>query len=307
MKSPLFSIVLPSYNRAHFISKAIVSVLQQQYQDWELIIIDDGSTDNTREVVSGFTDKRISYHWQTNQERSAARNAGINLAAGEFVCFIDSDDLWRSNHLQVLFDTMKSRQYERAFYFTGMTWHFPDRKNDVLFATIADRNLVEFVIGNQIGTPTVCIHHSILQKEKFNTSLRINEDVELYARIVAKYPLVQIQVCTVDVLIHNENTQATEKNYLVPQIKALTTIFSNPELKGKISETYKTNRLQDLRHRLIHSYLQNREYAQMNKEIIRFLILYPGHYQNKAKIVLLLYHLPGGRIIQKFVQWVKTH
>lgn len=306
MNSPFFSIVLPTYNRAHFIPKAITSVLQQTYRDWELIVIDDGSTDNTREIVSGIRDERVHYHWQTNQERSAARNAGIAKCKGEFICFLDSDDLWRSNHLQVLYHAIESRQYEPAFYFTGMTWHFSNRKNDVLFVPIEGKNLIEFVITNQIGTPTVCIHHTILQKHQFNTRLRVNEDVELYARIVAEYPLVQIQICTVDVLIHNENTQAQEKNYLVPQLKALLTIFSNPALKGKISDAFKTQRLQDLRHRLINRYQHNKEYGKMNVEIIRFLLLYPGHYQNKSKIVLLLYHLPGGKFIQQLVQWIKA-
>jgi glycosyltransferase involved in cell wall biosynthesis len=92
MKSPFFSIILPTYNRASFISKAIESVIDQLYNKWELIILDDGSTDNTKEIVLSFNDDRIRYIYQENKERSAARNNGIRNAKGEYICFLDSDD-----------------------------------------------------------------------------------------------------------------------------------------------------------------------------------------------------------------------
>ena len=86
-----FSIIIPTYNRAAFLPKAIESVLAQTYTDWELIVVDDGSTDNTREVVAQYNDERIIYIYQENAERSAARNNGISQAKGDFICFMDSD------------------------------------------------------------------------------------------------------------------------------------------------------------------------------------------------------------------------
>ncbi len=305
MKKPYFSIVLPTYNRAHLLSRAIESVLTQTFTEWELLIVDDGSTDNTKQEVEKFTDNRIQYIWQQNCERSAARNNGISLSKGEFVCFLDSDDLWRENHLQTHFNKIKSCNESKAFYFTGMTWNFPDRKQDVIFESPEAKNPVEYVISNQIGTPTVCIHHSILKLMRFNTALRINEDVELFARIVAEYPFVQIPFSTVDVLIHEENTKAKEKDYISPQIKAMETIFGNSGLKNKISYSFKKKCVQNLRHQLINHYFSTKEYAKMRKEIVRFLILYPTHFQNKSKIVLLLYYLPCGFFLQKTIAKLK--
>jgi glycosyltransferase involved in cell wall biosynthesis len=90
---PQVSVVIPTYNRAHIIARAIRSVLNQTYQDFEIIIIDDGSTDNTVDVVDSFHDMRILYTKQMpNQGVSAARNAGVRMASGKYIAFQDSDD-----------------------------------------------------------------------------------------------------------------------------------------------------------------------------------------------------------------------
>jgi glycosyltransferase involved in cell wall biosynthesis len=89
----LVSVVIPSYNRGDYIVETIESVLQQSYDPIEIIVIDDGSKDNTREVVDRFL-PRVRYVWQENAERGAARNHGLRLAKGEFIAFLDSDDLW---------------------------------------------------------------------------------------------------------------------------------------------------------------------------------------------------------------------
>src|SRR5690554_3168461 len=95
LKKPLFSIVIPTFNRASYITKAIESVINQTINDWELIIIDDGSSDNTFEVIKPYLlDQRIKYQYQINQERSIARNNAVKISLGEYICFLDSDDYY---------------------------------------------------------------------------------------------------------------------------------------------------------------------------------------------------------------------
>lgn len=306
MHTPYFSIVVPTYNRAHLIGKTIQSVLGQSFNDWELLIIDDGSTDSTRDVIKQFNDARLKYYWQQNAERSAARNKGITLAQGQFICFLDSDDHWRSNHLQVLFNAIQNAANTVALFFTGMAWNFADRKQDVVYEPPAGKNAVEYVVFNQLAPSTTCIHQSILQKHVFNNGLRINEDVELFARIAGEYEIVQVPEVTVDFIIHSENTRALEKDMITPQIKAMEIIFSNPALAGKISEGFKKQRIRNLRHQLINYYDRSKQFTKMNTEIIRFLLSYPCDYQNKSKIVLLLYNLPGGRLLQKLIGKLKS-
>lgn len=106
--APFFSIVLPTFNRAHLITRAIESVLAQTFTDWELLIVDDGSSDTTREAIQDhLLDPRISYSFEVNSGPAMARNRGIASAHGEYITFIDSDDEYLPDHLQRRYDMLK--------------------------------------------------------------------------------------------------------------------------------------------------------------------------------------------------------
>jgi glycosyltransferase involved in cell wall biosynthesis len=101
--SPLVSIILPTYNRAKFLPKAIESICAQTFIDWELIIVDDGSTDNTREILPALCEgiqQSVRYIRQENQGAYGARNTGLDKARGEYIAFYDSDDVWLPHHLK---------------------------------------------------------------------------------------------------------------------------------------------------------------------------------------------------------------
>ena len=102
MPNPTVSVVIPAYNYAHFVGEAIESVLAQTYEDFEVLVIDDGSTDNTREVVQAYVDKdnRVRYVYKDNAGLSAARNTGIEIATGAYIAFLDADDLWTCEKLE---------------------------------------------------------------------------------------------------------------------------------------------------------------------------------------------------------------
>lgn len=99
----LVSIIMPAYNAAAFIKDSILSVLRQTYVNWELLVVDDGSTDNTAVIVNDFLaqDNRIIYYKQANSRLGAARNTGFRLAKGDWIAFLDADDLWANNKLEV--------------------------------------------------------------------------------------------------------------------------------------------------------------------------------------------------------------
>ncbi len=103
----LVSIIMPSYNAGKSISRAIESIIAQTYGNWELIIVDDGSEDETKKVVEAFKDSRISYVFQKNSGPANARNKGIDLARGQYICFIDSDDVVHKDYLMHLIDEIK--------------------------------------------------------------------------------------------------------------------------------------------------------------------------------------------------------
>jgi glycosyltransferase involved in cell wall biosynthesis len=92
----LVSVIIPCYNRAGIVCETIDSVLSQTYSHFEIVVIDDGSTDNTREAIAAYDDRRVRYFYKQNGGLSAARNSGLEAARGEFIAFLDSDDLWHS-------------------------------------------------------------------------------------------------------------------------------------------------------------------------------------------------------------------
>jgi glycosyltransferase involved in cell wall biosynthesis len=104
-RTPLVSVIIPTYNHAHYLGEAIQSVLQQTFANYEIIVVDDGSTDNTREIIDRF-DARIRYIWQKNQGLSAARNTGLRAAKGELIGLLDADDLYETAFLFELVYTL---------------------------------------------------------------------------------------------------------------------------------------------------------------------------------------------------------
>ena len=117
---PYFSVIIPTYNRAHSIRKAVDSVLTQSFQDFEIIIVDDASTDHTKEVVAKINDNRIHYILNsTNQERCVSRNIGVSKAKGEYICFLDSDDYHLPDHLEKLHAFIQTKKDKVAFFFTN--------------------------------------------------------------------------------------------------------------------------------------------------------------------------------------------
>ena len=112
---PLVSVVIPTYNRAQYIAETIESVLRQTYENIEILVIDDGSTDDTAAVVRQFG-SRVRYVWQKNAERGAARNHGLRLASGEFISFLDSDDLWMPRKVEAGVDFLSSNRNVGLLY-----------------------------------------------------------------------------------------------------------------------------------------------------------------------------------------------
>ncbi len=226
----LFSIILPTYNRASFIREAIESVQAQSYENWELIIIDDGSTDDTREIVSQYekTDARIHYHYQENQERSAARNKGIELSKGEWICFLDSDDNYLPDHLKTIHQALGSDQGEGLFA-TGILRNTNGVQSEVPFLDNSSENMLKELWTKFLIPSQVCVHRKILVENQFDTRFRLWEDTHLWVRISARYPVHQLNAYTCRQVVHDESTvvqginrvQLLEVNQYVSAVQSL--------------------------------------------------------------------------------------
>jgi glycosyltransferase involved in cell wall biosynthesis len=186
MNIPPFSIIIPTYNRAGFIAKSIQSALAQQYPDFEVIVIDDGSTDNTEEVVKNITDDRIKYYKKPNAERGAARNFGVARARGQYITFLDSDDLLYKHYLSNAAEAIaKFRQppfLHLAYEVTNEHLHPKYRINH-----LRSDNIRIFIWGNPLSCMGVFLRRDIARKYPFSEDRELSgsEDWELWIRIAA--------------------------------------------------------------------------------------------------------------------------
>ncbi|MCB0395441.1 MAG: glycosyltransferase [Flavobacteriales bacterium] len=202
---PLFSVIIPTYNRGDLIEKAITGMITQSFEAWELIIVDDGSTDDTSKRVSRFTDSRIKYVYQENAERSAARNNGIDKAQGDYICFLDSDDHFASNHLQAFHDFIESVKPTPGLMM-GVIENVNDRGESMgEFGPYPDRNdLLEYLIAHRLTFPlnACCIHRDVLQETRFDPRFNIWEDSHLAFRILTRWPYYGVKDACVHVVAH---------------------------------------------------------------------------------------------------------
>ncbi|MEJ2701037.1 MAG: glycosyltransferase family 2 protein [Sedimentisphaerales bacterium] len=122
---PRVSVIIPTYNRAKIVTEAIKSVLVQTERDLEVIVIDDGSTDDTGRIVTGIKDDRITYYHKKNGGAASARNLGLAKAGGDFIAFLDSDDAWPENYLEVMLASLQRKQNVDIVY-SPITLVYPD-------------------------------------------------------------------------------------------------------------------------------------------------------------------------------------
>src|SRR5690554_2651351 len=190
-QKPLFSIIIPTYNRADIIGRTIESALNQTYDHFEVIVVDDGSTDNTAEAVEKYKDKRLSYYKKENAERGAARNYGAQRAKGDYVYFLDSDDLLYPEHLKVAQNFLTSKGDIAIFYQQcEITLENGGKKLSYLPQKVPiNKELIKK--GNFMGCQGVFIKKTVFLKHQFNEDRKVAtaEDYELWLRLAARYPI----------------------------------------------------------------------------------------------------------------------
>lgn len=202
---PLFSVILTTYNRTDSLSSAISSVVGQSVTDWELLIIDDGSTDQTNDELKKFPDNRIKYCRQEHNERSVARNLGISISTGQYICFLDDDDEFKSNHLQLFADYIMDHQYPDTIIRTGFIIQDEGGlTHSKLYGEETGIHPVNFFSYEMCGIWSLCIPRQFLQKEQFPGEFPHWQDSHLALRLLALYPFKQLEDWTYVYHQHDE-------------------------------------------------------------------------------------------------------
>lgn len=189
-----FSVVIPLYNKEKSIVNTVSSVLNQSYQNFEIVIIDDGSTDSSVDAVKSISDERIRLIHQENQGVSAARNRGIKEAKNEWIAFLDGDDLWEINHLEEIVKMMRifpdEKVYATSFEFSDKRKMFKHERNNPIFKI--ENYFKEAIKENLLWTSIVVVHAQFfLDVGGFNINLNRGEDLDLWARLARRYSIVK--------------------------------------------------------------------------------------------------------------------
>jgi glycosyltransferase involved in cell wall biosynthesis len=274
------SVIIPTYNRAEFLSSAITSVLNQTFQDFEIIVVDDASNDNTQEVVSSFNDKRIRYiRHEINKGGAGARNTGIKVSTGKYIAFLDDDDEWLPWKLQMQTDLLEESPPRVGVVYTGFVM-VSRADGQILYKGIPTRKgyiFNEMLIENVIGaTPSVFLRRECFNRVGlFDENLPFAEDWDMWIRISKEFHFECIKEILVKCYFHN-------RNKLTANIEALS--------KGAEAMLRKYTRSSALKKNLSHIYLgigvlccYNRDTKKGREVFLKAIRLYPfeiRHYFN---------------------------
>lgn len=261
----LISVIIPTYNRAKILSKTINSILTNNNHNYEIIIVDDGSNDDTESIVNNFKNEKIKYFKINNSERGAARNFGVKKSKGIFLNFFDSDDIAYSNHIDTATKIIKKNKTIKIFHFS----YDLISKNKKKIKTIINSGYTNYKIlrGNFISCNSLFIKKSIFNEFKFdeNRNLSGSEDWDLWLRLSRNYEIHNFKEVTSAIIDHDERSM-------------------NEKDLNKIIK-----RLQIIREKVNSNIYKNLNNSEMNK-ILAHLISYEALYQSllaSSKLVVI--------------------
>lgn len=287
---PKVSVIIPSYNSAKYLSEAIDSALNQTFKDFELIVVDDGSTDNTAEILSKYGNK-IRCFSQENKGVSAARNRGIRESKGEYIAFLDSDDIWLPKKLEL--------QMQKLSNNPEYTWSYCDKisvfedgikeeDNNNLIKPLEGYIFDHLLVKNFIPTPSVIIKRGCFESAGlFDENLLHLEDYDLFLRLAKDYPISFVNKKLFIRRVHQNSICRTWKKITYfSHLKVLNNFIANNKsfLRRKKSLIY--HRFGNLHYKIARLYFLNGE----SKLKVVYQLLLSMRYLNKmGKSGLLIF------------------
>lgn len=237
MNSPKVSVIIPTYNSAHFIIEAVDSVLAQTFTDFEILVIDDGSKDNTKEVLAEKYGDSIQYFYKENGGVSKARNFGIEKAKGKYVAFLDSDDAWIPEKLEKQIVALEQNPDKKACY---ASFYLCDEKLNPLEINQSERKsdaLTDLLlIGNVVATPsTVIAEKEIFQQVGgFDHELSQCADWEMWIRIATKTEFIYVDEPLLKYRQHGSNMSKNAALLETDTILLMEKSFALPNLSKEL-------------------------------------------------------------------------
>jgi glycosyltransferase involved in cell wall biosynthesis len=236
---PKVSVVIATYNRANLLPETLRSVLAQRFQDLETIVVDDGSTDNTKDVVREFQD-RIQYVYQPNRGPSAARNLGVQRARATWVAIQDSDDLCAPNHLETLYAYAKDHADCGMVFANGSYLGGAEHNRETIIPLEKSRRLAGHGIqlADVFEKSIVRLQAALISKTCYEAvgghdeSLRISMDLDLAFRVFNRYPVAYLDEVVFYYRKHGGNISGNQELRLLENIRVIEKLLAdNPQAR----------------------------------------------------------------------------
>lgn len=259
----LLSIITPTHNRSDLLIRAIKSMQAQSYVDWELIVVDDGSTDNTADVVEAFReDARIRYHYQENKQLNGARNTGVSLAQGAYCGFLDDDDEFLPNHLAVMAVAIQANNSAHDIYRSGEILR-REGKDQKAHNYSNNEDVLPQYWEHSTGMFGMMIRTAVLQETPFNEQHLLLDDFLWLNHVLPQASFHQVDAHTAVVNLHANQRSAHYLNdeLLEQNIDRLAKAYNLPGVPERVPfEAYQ--------HQILHQYLHySRQLGRKGKAI----------------------------------------
>lgn len=248
--APLVSVIIPTFNRSEYITRAAKSVLDQSFKDLELLIVDDGSTDETGKIIESLGDPRIRYFFQPNQGVSRARNLGINNSRGNFISFLDSDDEWLPRKLEQQLESLESHPEYRIVHTNEIWIRKGLRVNQKKIHRKYGGWIFQYCLPLCVISPSsIMLSRDIFNKTGlFREDFPVCEDYELWLRLASAWPVLFID----DPLIvkyggHHGQLSARHWGMDRFRVKALSGIIES----GNLTQMQKRLAIQELKRKCV--------------------------------------------------------
>lgn len=269
---PEVSVIIPTYNRQQFIKEAVESVLKQTYGGYEIIVVDDGSTDGTRDILSLYRDK-IKYLFQLNKGPAAARNLGVQNSRGRFIAFLDSDDIWLPHKLEKQLEILLTNP---AAAFVCSEAYVIDEEYCLRNHWKKNKDNIESFDGLRQDN-FVCTQTVLLRRECFNevggfdTQLSNAQDYDLWLRLSMKYPFLYINEPFCLIRMHaSNNTKNTDG-----RVNSYRKILRKKELWRTMPFLKRRQRIAGIYNDFAKCYARAKRYSKASFYNLKAIMQYP--------------------------------
>ena len=305
MNYPKVSVIIPVYNGEKYVAQAIESALSQTYNNVEIIVINDGSTDNSYNKIKPYLSS-VKYIYQENKGAAVARNTGIENSTGELIGFLDADDLWLPEKLEIQVDYLLRNKdiglvhSNRISIYEEGTKAIPDPPSTkaigMCFKQLFNRN--------QISTSTVLLRKKcLIQVGGFDERFVRAQDYELWLRISKFYPIGYIDQRLSCYRQHSSNVSRNWEHALLAKVSVIESILDKfPEIYQELGDSIIKNKLYNLYYRAANYFLHIDKRKQARKYYLKALNMHPAKWNCWGKLLIGSFLTPKQKSI---LQWYK--